>query len=429
MMVSPNTTDRAETYNVGWYYKNTGTNALPHYTLQQRDFMVNTMIDRGMAGHPALFDYNHDGLLDLVMGHYGFYQSNNSVTVALWLYENTGTATDPRFTLVDTDFGNLAAISNSTSTYDLCPTFGDLDGDGDMDMIVGKAGGGLYYCENTGGTGNASFNNPPILEYQHIDAGSNVQPQLVDVDRDGLLDLLIGGRQGPIQYYKNTGTATNPVFDSNINSQTGYALPTIPLFGNIIPRQIYFGMGDAYTRPMLVPHNGNASLFLSLKSGQIGRFYPVYDANGQINVNIPLIDTVFGNINVNYLASAVIADINGDSKLDYIVGTSRGGCRIYTEGVLGHSPLAVELVENEQPKPFQLFPNPASDLVRREFEGDVTADQLVVLDLLGEPLLTLPFKGRAQDISLTGLPNGMYFVTACHNGKVVQNGKLIIQHP
>ena len=62
-------------------------------------------------------------------------------------------------------------------------------------MILGDNNGQLYYFENDGST---LSNWPNFLDYEllNIDVGSFATPQLVDLNRDGLLDLIIGERMG-----------------------------------------------------------------------------------------------------------------------------------------------------------------------------------------------------------------------------------------
>jgi len=58
------------------------------------------MLDRGGRTYPVVYDYNKDGLLDLLVGSLGRYQAGlNNFKPHIAYYENTGTATDPVFTL------------------------------------------------------------------------------------------------------------------------------------------------------------------------------------------------------------------------------------------------------------------------------------------------------------------------------------------
>jgi len=56
-------------------------------------------------------------------------------------------------------------------------------------MIVGYQNGSLFYGENTAGAGNA-FQFTITPNYLGIDVGQNSTPTLVDINRDGALDLV-----------------------------------------------------------------------------------------------------------------------------------------------------------------------------------------------------------------------------------------------
>ncbi|NYT26471.1 MAG: FG-GAP repeat protein [Candidatus Thiodubiliella endoseptemdiera] len=63
----------------------------------------------------------------------------------------------------------------------------------------------LEYIEKTG-SGNNPFNG--------IDVGSYSTPNLADIDGDGDLDLVVGENDGTLKYYQNTGTTSNPLYEA-----------------------------------------------------------------------------------------------------------------------------------------------------------------------------------------------------------------------
>ena len=106
-------------------------------------------------------------------------------------------------------------------------SFGDLDGDGDMDFVAGSRNGKIFYYENSGTVTDPNFGLshaiPTIDTIQFPIYGTNeTRPELADIDNDGDLDLFVGPRNdynryvqfklNDIHYFENIGSATNPVF-------------------------------------------------------------------------------------------------------------------------------------------------------------------------------------------------------------------------
>ncbi|MBD0362591.1 MAG: VCBS repeat-containing protein, partial [Coleofasciculus sp. C3-bin4] len=88
-------------------------------------------------------------------------------------------------------------------------TFGDIDGDGDLDLFIGSSDGTIKYYKNTGSVSSPRFvvQTGAANPFNGVDVGSYSTPSLVDIDGDGDLDALIGKFDGTIDYYKNI----NPV--------------------------------------------------------------------------------------------------------------------------------------------------------------------------------------------------------------------------
>ncbi len=155
-------------------------------------------------------------------------------------YRNEGTRQAPRFVLVDSAMVKIPRGSNTT------PALGDLDGDGDLDLLIGEGSGTLNYYRNTG-TRSAPVFELVSEEWNGIDPGRRSAPCLADLDGDGDLDLLVGSESEGIRLYRNTGSRTQPVFTHDptmVLPVHAYATPAAgDLDGDGVPEILAGGVG------------------------------------------------------------------------------------------------------------------------------------------------------------------------------------------
>ena len=85
------------------------------------------------------------------------------------------------------------------------PSLADLDGDGDADLLLGKAGGNLEAYQNVGKRKKPDFRleNRALGGLQPETAGRNAAPTVADLDGDGKPDLLVGNRPGELRVYSD----------------------------------------------------------------------------------------------------------------------------------------------------------------------------------------------------------------------------------
>ena len=74
----------------------------------------------------------------------------------------------------------------------------DLDGDGDLDIVLANLGGPNAVLWNEGGL---------AFRKQEFPYGDSRSVAIVDVDGDGLLDIVFTHRLGAPAWWRNTGTA------------------------------------------------------------------------------------------------------------------------------------------------------------------------------------------------------------------------------
>ncbi len=142
-----------------------------------------------------------DGDLDALVGNRdGF----------ITYFKNTGPPTAPTFVQQTGPANPLDGVNvGSLST----PCLGDVDGDGDLDAVVGELDGFLNYYQNTGTARAPVFveQTGPANPFNGVELYISA-PSLGDVDGDGDLDAVVGERDGFLNYFKNVGTATTPSY-------------------------------------------------------------------------------------------------------------------------------------------------------------------------------------------------------------------------
>ena len=144
-------------------------------------------LTRGRNATPALADVDGDGDLDLFAGE-------ASGTLNFW--ENTGSATRPEFTLVSDEFGGFDVGRRSI------PLLRDHDGDGDLDLLVGSEGEGIRLFRNAGSPTDAQFVDEGTLDVPTFEFAA---PAFGDLDGDGDDDLVLGGQRGGLWYFEMRG--------------------------------------------------------------------------------------------------------------------------------------------------------------------------------------------------------------------------------
>ena len=412
LLAAPNSPRRVEDYLNLWYYRNDGTDAVPDFNFQRKDLLTHNTIDMGSGSSPVFVDFDQDGLTDILVGTNTFYQPFNERDPRLFLYRNTGTATEPAFTLFDDDYLNFSQYASNA--WGFAPTFGDLDGDGDLDMIVGYQNGGLFYGENTAGAGNP-FQFIITPNYLEIDVGQNSTPTLVDLNRDGALDLVIGERNGNLNYLPNIGTPTNPVFQP-----VHTAAPNNPFLGEVDTG--IFGFDIGMSAPIFVDFDGSYTLFSGSNFGAIYRYDNIENnLDGAFNL---VSDNYGDNVSVGEESRISITDIDGDNVLDILLGNFRGGLNFYQTNFNTDGTVDTEDLPNGPA--FQLIPNPATDYVELQIEGFAgQLYEIVIYDILGRISYQRPYNGENLRIDTQNFGSGIYFCKI-YSGGNHSTKKLII---
>jgi hypothetical protein len=395
MLVSPFATVGEDLNNLH-LYKNTSDNCSNILDLQNTRFLSDRSVDLGTAANVSLVDVDQDGLTDIVAGNELLFNPDPNLAYSrLAYFRNTGSSSQPAFTLVSTDWLGLSGIAQ----FGLYPAFGDLDADGDIDMLLGNSDGSLIRYTNNAGPGNPFslvLTNP---QYQGIDIGNNSAPQIVDVNRDGKNDLLIGERAGNLNYYENTGSAAAPA----------YVLAS-SLFGGVNVAQP--GQITGYSSPHLFDNGSGYELLVGSERGYILRYTGI---DGNLSGTFTLADSVFQGIFEPRRVTIARSDLDSDGFSDLLAGCNAGGFRLYTHSA------ASSLSEPIRHQSIRVHPNPVEDVlwVDTPIRTSDSALRFLVMDMLGRVVQAGNIDPGQSSIDCTRLSKGMYVLQLGLSGYAV----------
>ncbi len=266
-------------------------------------------------------DLNNDLLQDLLLADFGYPNM-----VALY---NGGTHERAKITNVDTLFPK-----QSTPVYVLnCPAISaiDMDNDGVKELIFSPFSGldfstesyasnWVYKNMSTSATADYQLISKRFLQDEMLDFGMGAYPTVVDIDGDGLLDIVVGNYgiidsaweelgawksrfSSDLTLLRNIGTSNEPQFQISQLTLTPKlnVSGAVPAFGDI-------------------DNDGKLELLIGTESGEI-RLYK------QVGVKFELTNANILSDNIGKYLAPQLFDLNNDGLLDLIVGDQRATWR------------------------------------------------------------------------------------------------------
>lgn len=411
-----------------WQYINYGLETLPSFHLEKKNFLGEHQIDVGTMAIPTFVDVSGDSIPDMLIGNMGYFVSFDPSSFIrtyksqIAYYKNTGTATKPIYDLVTRDYVS-ASLRNLTR---ISPTYGDLDGDGDIDMLFGELNGNISYYENIAPIGaEASF----LLRtetFMNQTFGVNPSPFLMDIDKDGLIDLLVGQKNGNIHLYLNQGSSSSPLYSTSItdtlggvyNYEPGYDNSAVPFVGKL--------NGDTTNVLIVGTYNGWLKFYTGLDDDFLGSF----TLKDSIKVSGGPIAPTGINLNMNDSLELIIGERSG-GLIAFHMDTEDYNYSPYPRDTCANdTTVGIENIPSSNVS-FDIYPNPNNGEFVLKFKDSQTGTGTVsIYDLSGKMLISksVSLIDNQNEISFhhSDLTQGVYIVSVQLNNKYYRQ-KLIIQ--
>ncbi|MGE0588323.1 MAG: FG-GAP-like repeat-containing protein [Cyclobacteriaceae bacterium] len=279
-------------------------------------------------GRPVLVDLDGDGDKDLVMGDS---YSSDRIRYFISNQSQGGILGDDSNPLLFAEqFGTWNSVTKTGNPFDFPFTdpgggktvhFVNFDGDSDLDVLIGHNYSyfadniQLHYYQNDG---NNNFTVAPFVTSPDISGSDNysLAPTFIDIDQDGITDLVVGNRIGEIRFFKGNG--------SSLNEQTGDWSPAAKT-GNPF-NTIIFGR---FAHPAFADFDNDGDLDMIVGHQRVDTYK--YSSNdvlayfenkgNAVFEELTGFDNPFQGVDVGHSSAPLFVNFEEDSDIDIVLGS------------------------------------------------------------------------------------------------------------
>lgn len=363
-----------------FHYEQPSAKALDGWALRSENFL--NMWDLGSDCMGTVADLDKDGRYEVLRTQVWNQTRQTRAPVLMYRQQTEGS---PRMETVGPLQGIVAA------EHDML-WVGDFEDDGRLDMLITRARNGIeHYRQST--------SDPFLFELvsdafitDAIGNWTSLVPQLVDLDKNGKKDLLLGNSDRFISRYEQVGAGS-----ASFEKKADRWMTQLSFY----PAPAFVDLGNDGRLDMLV--------------GQ-------FDGNLDHHVQSASDPLLFNRVTRSFLSTAVgvksvphVVDFNKDGRLDLVISDGDGGMSLY----LDMGPNSVDPPEF-LPSDLALLdiaPHPVRDMATLRVHSATRRDAtLRVFDVLGREAsapMSRTLDGGTQllPLSMQGLRAGVYLLT------------------
>ncbi|UTW68059.1 T9SS type A sorting domain-containing protein [bacterium SCSIO 12643] len=341
-------------------------------------------VARHLGATVNALDLYGNGLKDVLLGDVGY---NNLIMV-----RNGGTINDAYMITVEYHYPagpDAVEIPTFPGSF-----FIDVDNNDRKDLIAvsnerdyGMDTGNVWMYKNFGANNLPNFQlvKKNFLVDEQVDVGTMALPVLADISGDQIPDLIIGNlgyfesynsntfqvvHNSRIAYFKNTGTATNPIFEFVTDDLAGISSTG---FTRIAPTIADLD-GDGDNDMIFGENNGSLSFYRNI-------------APPNQEADFVLVEDTFMGQLFGVQPTPLLFDVDGDNAKDLLVGQKNGNIRLYLNQGDSANPIYTLSATDTLGGIFNYYPGKKSNAV--PFIGKVDGgpnNVLVVADGVGNLL-------------------------------------------